>query len=65
MIQIIGFSIAHNRRKLLWPSDHGGDNKESTICEGKLLPLSSIPPDCLGTQADESITRYVCQKQAA
>ena len=47
----------------LWTLDYAGDNKESTICEGKLLSLSKIPPDGSRTSADRGTTRYVCQRQ--
>ena len=47
-----------------WPSDHGRDHQESTICTGKLLPLSKVPADCLRAQTDGGTSRYICQKQA-
>ena len=36
----------------LWPPDYGGNNQKPTICKGNLLPVSQIPADCSGTQAD-------------
>ena len=39
------------------------DHKESAICEGELLSLPKISPDCPRASADRGTSRYVCQKQ--
>ena len=43
--------------------DYGGNYKEPTICEGKLLSLSKILPDGSQTSANRSPSRYVFHKQ--
>ena len=63
MIQIIGFSIAHNRR-----INFGRLIMEEVIKNHHSVrenyALSSFPPDGLGSEADRSTAGKVCQKQA-
>ena len=62
MIQIIDLPLLTTDQST-WTSDHGGDYQESAICEGALLSVPKVPPDCPRISVDRSTNGHLLQKQ--